>query len=169
MPEDSAGRHRSGYQTCACPFQEKLLRKRNDAARGIAKEASVADWLPNTKAHWKAVRCVECHTPEVAAGKMLSHEILNKEKAEKKCLTCHSTDSSLKTRLYRHMVKDEQQRLGFTNSVILSNSYVIGATRHPQLDKIVIGFIGLTLVGVLGHGAVRFIAALRRRNNGEKQ
>lgn len=130
---------------------------------------TIHDWLPNTKAHWKAVRCVECHTPEVAAGKMLSHEILNKEKAEKKCLTCHSTDSSLKTRLYRHMVKDEQQRLGFTNSVILSNSYVIGATRHPLLDKIVIGFIVLTLVGVLGHGVVRFIAVLRRRNNGEKQ
>lgn len=128
---------------------------------------SIHDWLPNTKAHWKAVRCVECHTPEVAAGKMLSHEILNKEKAEKKCLNCHSANSSLKTRLYRHMVKDEQQRLGFTNSVILSNSYVIGATRHPLLDKIVLGLIALTLFGVLGHGIVRFIAAQRRK--GEKQ
>lgn len=128
---------------------------------------SIHDWLPNTRAHWKAVRCVECHTPEVAAGKMLSHEILNKDKAEKKCLSCHSANSSLKTRLYRHMVKDEQLRLGFTNSVILSNSYVIGATRHPLLDQIVLGLIALTLVGVLGHGAVRFIAALRRK--GEKQ
>jgi hypothetical protein len=128
---------------------------------------SIHDWLPNARAHWKAVRCVECHTPEVAAGKMLSHEILNKDKAEKKCLSCHSANSSLKTRLYRHMVKDEQLRLGFTNSVILSNSYVIGATRHPLLDQIVLGLIALTLVGVLGHGAVRFIAALRRK--GEKQ
>jgi len=124
---------------------------------------TIHDWLPNTRAHWKSVRCIECHTPEVAEAKMLSHEILNKEKAEKKCLTCHSTNSSLKVRLYRHMVKDEQQKYGFTNSVILSNSYVIGATRHPLLDSILIGLAGLTLLGVLAHGAVRIIAAMRRK------
>lgn len=128
---------------------------------------TIHEWLPNAKAHWKAVRCIECHTPEVAEGKMLSHEILNKEKAEKKCLSCHSSDSSLKTRLYRHLVKDEQQRLGFTNSVILSNSYVIGATRHPLLDKAIIGLVLLALAGVLTHGVIRLIAALRRK--GKKQ
>ncbi|MFO1283610.1 MAG: cytochrome c3 family protein [Burkholderiales bacterium] len=124
---------------------------------------TIHDWLPNAKAHWKAVRCVECHTPEVAAGKMLSHEILDKEKAERKCLSCHSANSTLKVRLYRHLVKDEQERLGFTNSVILSNSYVIGATRHPLLDRIVVGLVLLTLIGVLVHGAIRVVAALRRR------
>lgn len=124
---------------------------------------TIHEWLPNTKAHWRAVRCIECHTPEVAEAKMLSHEILNKEKAEKKCLTCHSANSALKVRLYRHMVKDEQQKFGFTNSIILSNSYVIGATRHPLLDSIVIGLAVLTLVGVLAHGAIRMLAALRRK------
>lgn len=128
---------------------------------------TIHEWLPNARAHWKAVRCVECHTPAVAANKMLSHEILDKEKAEKKCLSCHSADSSLKTRLYRHMVKDEQQRMGFTNSVILSNSYVIGATRHPLIDKAVIGLVLLTLAGVLGHGAVRILAAIRRKGKKE--
>lgn len=123
----------------------------------------IHDWLPNARAHWKAVRCIECHTPEVAEAKMLSHEILNKEKAQKKCLACHSADSTLKVRLYRHMVKDEQQKYGFTNSVILSNSYVIGATRHPLLDAILIGLAALTLAGVLAHGAVRIVAALRRK------
>ena len=125
---------------------------------------AIHDWPPNTKAHWNAVRCVECHTPEVAAGKMLSHEILNKEKAEKKCLSCHSANSALKVRLYRHLVKDEQQRLGFTNSVILSNSYVIGATRHPLLDGALIGLVALTLVGVLAHGVIRIVAATLRRD-----
>lgn len=123
----------------------------------------IHDWLPNTKLHWNAVRCVECHTPAMAANKMLSHEILDKEKAEKKCVACHSADSSLKTRLYRHMVKDEQQKYGFTNSVILSNSYVIGATRHPLLDSILIGLVALTLIGVLVHGIVRIVFALRRK------
>jgi hypothetical protein len=124
---------------------------------------SIHEWLPNTKLHWSAVRCIECHTPEVAPAKMLSHEILNKEKAEKKCLACHSADSALRVRLYRHMVGEEQQKYGFTNSAILSNSYVIGATRNPLLDGIVIGAVLMTLVGVLGHGALRILAAIRRK------
>lgn len=139
----------------------------NEKSPGLKKKRpdidTIHEWLPNTRAHWKAVRCVECHTPAVAATKMLSHEIQNKDKAEKKCLSCHSADSSLKTRLYRHMVKDEQQRFGFTNSVILSNSYVIGATRHPVLDSVVLGLVALTLAGVLLHGAVRIVFAIRRR------
>lgn len=139
----------------------------NTKTPGLKKKRPDIDtihgWLPNTKAHWKAVRCVECHTPSVEASKMLSHEILNKEKAEKKCLACHSADSSLRTRLYRHMVKDEQQRLGFVNSAILSGSYVIGATRNPTLDKIVVGLVILTLAGVLLHGAVRIVFAIRRK------
>lgn len=143
----------------------------NEKTPGLKKKRpdidTIHEWLPNTKAHWKAVRCVECHTPAVEVTKMLSHEIQNKEKAEKKCLSCHSADSSLKTRLYRHMVKDEQQRLGFTNSVILSSSYVIGATRNPTLDIIVIGLVILTLAGVLLHGAIRVIFAIRRKGNSQ--
>lgn len=130
---------------------------------------TIHDWLPNTKLHWNAVRCVECHTPAMAANKMLSHEILNKEKAEKKCVACHSADSALRTRLYRHIVKDEQQKYGFTNSIILSNSYVIGATRHPLLDGFIMGLVLLTLVGVLGHGVVRILAAIRRQKEHNKE
>lgn len=114
-------------------------------------------WLPNTRLHWSAVRCVECHTPEVAAGQMLSHQILDKEKAEKDCLTCHSANSTLKTRLYRHLVKEEQERLGFANSVILSSSYVLGATRHPVLDTLVLGAFAAMLLGLLAHGLGRFL------------
>lgn len=143
-----------------------------DKTPGIKKPRPDIDtlhkWLPNAKAHWNAVRCVECHTPEVAAKKMLSHEILDKEKAEKKCLSCHSANSTLKVRLYRHLVKDEQQKYGFTNSVILSRSYVIGATRHPLLDNIVIGLVVLTLGGVLMHGIIRVVAALRRKGQKEQ-
>jgi len=138
-----------------------------DKTPGLKKKRpdidSIHEWLPNTKVHWKAVRCVECHTPEVKANRPLSHEILDKEKAEKNCVSCHSASSSLTTRLYRHMIKDEQQRLGFTNSVILSSSYVIGATRNPAIDNIVIWLVGLTLGGVLLHGAIRVVFALRRR------
>ena len=128
----------------------------------------IHDWLPNTRLHWKAVRCVECHTPAVAAGEMLSHEILSKTKAEKNCLSCHSTDSSLKTRLYRHLAKEEQQKYGFAHSVILTQSYVLGATRHPLLDTLVLCAFGAMILGLLAHGLGRFLTRhLRRRKDHE--
>ena len=121
---------------------------------------AIHEWLPNTRLHWQAVRCVECHTP---MAKTLSHEIVDKEKAEKKCLSCHSADSSLKTRLYRHLVKEEQQRLGFTNSIILSNSYVLGATRHPVLDTVVLAAFGAMIIALVMHGIARGVAYFLRR------
>jgi len=120
----------------------------------------IHDWLPNTRLHWKAVRCIECHTPAVAAGEMISHEILNKDKAEKKCLSCHSGNSQLKTRLYRHLVQEEQEKLGFVNSIILSNSYVLGATRNPLLDTLVLIALAAMVLGLLAHGIGRIVARL---------
>lgn len=102
-------------------------------------------WLPNTRAHWGGVRCIECHTP--VSTKMQSHELVNKDKATRDCVACHSRDTALKTRLYRHVVANEQEKFGFANSVILANSYVVGAT------------VG----GVLGHGFLRILLALLQR------
>lgn len=123
-------------------------------------------WLPNTRLHWNAVRCIECHTQ--LSGEEPSHEILNKEHAERKCVSCHSENTILTVRLYRHQAKQEQQKLGFINSAILSKNYVVGATRNPLLDTLMIGLIGLTLVGVLLHAALRVLMHfLRRRNKDE--
>ena len=124
----------------------------------------IHDWLPNARAHWKAVRCVECHTPAVAANEPLSHEIVSKDKAEKKCLSCHSANSSLNTRLYRHLVSEERQRLGFANSVILANSYVLGATRHALIDTLLMIAFGAMIVGLLAHGVGRIVARIVQRN-----
>ena len=120
-------------------------------------------WLPNNRLHWKSVRCIECHTPTVAANEPVSHEIVGRERAEKKCVACHTGDSALKVRLYRHLAKDEQQKYGFLNSVVLSNAYVIGATRNPLLDTLMIGIVALTLVGVLVHAALRLLMSFLRR------
>lgn len=176
--------------TCHDPHRMRTAEQQGDPARIVAQDNRVClgchdsdeqfaqfapekksrpliddihDWLPNTRLHWKAVRCVECHTPAVAAGEMISHQILNKDKAEKNCLSCHSASSTLKTRLYRHLVKEEQQRLGFANSVILSNSYVLGATRHPVLDTLVLGAFAVMLLGLLAHGLGRFLTRGKRR------
>ena len=128
----------------------------------------IHSWLPNTRLHWKAVRCVECHTPAVAANEPISHQILNKEKAERKCLACHSANTSLKTRLYRHLVKQEQHTLGFANSIILANSYVIGVTQHPLLDTLILIAFGSMVLALLAHGLGHFVARRfqRRKNNG---
>lgn len=119
----------------------------------------IHDWLPNTLLHWKAVRCLECHT----AAEKKPHEILGKDKAERQCTTCHSADSVLQTRLYRHQAIAEQEKLGFLNSAVLGSAYVVGATRHPLLDKAIIGMAALTVLGILGHGALRILMALWRR------
>ena len=121
-------------------------------------------WLPNARAHWKAVRCVECHTPAVAANEPLSHEILGKDQAEKKCLSCHSANSTLKSRLYRHLVGEERERLGFANSVILANSYVLGATRNALIDTLLMIAFGAMVLGLLAHGVGRIVARRRQRN-----
>lgn len=120
-------------------------------------------WLPNMQLHWQAVRCVECHTPP--DEKILSHEILDKKKAEKKCVTCHSANTALKTRLYRHLAAEEQNKFGFLNSVVLRNSYVVGATRNPTLDLVLIGLIAAIFVGVVVHGVIRLLLSLRRKRN----
>lgn len=126
----------------------------------------IHSWLPNTRLHWKSVRCIECHTP-VSEG-MQSHEIVDKTKAVKKCVTCHTVDTALNVRLYRHLAKDEQREYGFFNSIILGKSYVIGATRNVIIDNIFLALFVLTVLGVAGHGLLRYVAKrLRERKRNE--
>jgi len=122
-------------------------------------------WLPNRPLHWAAARCVECHTP--VPQKVLSHEILPAEKAERNCVACHSVNSALRVRLYRHLVEKERETVGFVNSVILNEAYVIGATRNRYLD-LAFGIATLAVVAGLGlHGLLRILAGLRRRRRHE--
>ena len=127
--------------------------------------AKIHDWLPNIQNHWDSVRCVECHTP--IPKKVLSHQIVAADKAQKNCVECHSVDSELRVRLYRHLVGEERERLGFFNSVIMNEAYVIGATRNRFLDLASFILLGLVGGGIAVHGSIRLIAAwLRRRRHG---
>lgn len=121
----------------------------------------IHSWLPNARQHWSAVRCVDCHTP---LAKMQSHEILNKDKALRDCVACHTKDSALRTRLYRHLAQQDQETYGFINAMILSESYVVGATRNRYLDNTIIALAGLTILGLIGHGLVRLWTKMARRN-----
>lgn len=126
---------------------------------------AIHDWLPNTKRHWESVRCIECHTPQATTRTLaISHEILNKDKAERDCVTCHTKDTALRTRLYRHVAESETAKFGFLNSAVMGESYVIGATRNTYLDLLGLGLVGLTFAGVVGHGVIRILIGLRRRD-----
>lgn len=92
------------------------------------------NWLPNQVAHFKNVRCIECHS-EVNDSILVSHNINPKEKAVKKCNECHAQNSLLLSSLYKYKLK-EQRKDGFFNGIILNESFVIGANRNEYLNII---------------------------------
>ncbi len=122
--------------------------------RQFPKIADTHDWLPNLERHWDHVRCIECHTPHTA---IYSHEILPKERSEKKCIACHTTNSVLMTTLYKYVSLEERERYGFVNAVIFNESYVVGSTRNKLLDRLSVIFLLATVVGIAGHGVLRLI------------
>lgn len=126
----------------------------------------IHDWLPNTRRHWESARCIDCHTPPSTHRTLaLSHEILNKDEAQKNCAVCHTLNSALRTRLYRHIAETDTRELGFVNAAFLRSSYVIGATRNTYLDALGLIMVGGTLVAVVIHGLLRIFLARRRRSS----
>ncbi|MBF0191403.1 MAG: cytochrome c3 family protein [Magnetococcales bacterium] len=119
-------------------------------------------WLPETERHWSKVRCVECHTGgDNARG---GHFILGRNHAVRACESCHSQNSILATKLYRHRTREERRSAGFLHSVVMNDAYVIGMTRNQWLDWGGIGLIVLTLAGVGAHGLARYLVARRTRH-----
>lgn len=116
-------------------------------------------WLPNGQLHQKAVRCLECHTPRPSS---VVHAIEPAAKAEKNCTACHSRNSILLTKLNKYRLGQGENKFGFVNSVVLDDSYILGMTRHPALDKLGIFAVALTISGVSAHGIGRWFS--RRRN-----
>lgn len=111
-------------------------------------------WLPNQRAHFAKVRCIECHT-QVNDEIMVAHNILPGKNAVKECVECHSTNSRLLASLYRHEQKEQRTNLGFFNGVLLENSYVIGANRNYFLNVASIVLFGLVALIILLHIGLR--------------
>lgn len=112
------------------------------------------EWLPNQELHFKNVRCVECHA-RVNDTLLVSHQILPKEKAVHRCAECHSQNSLLMASLYKYKRKQNRQEYGFLNSVILNDSFVIGANRNFYLNVISISLAILTFSGIIIHLLIR--------------
>jgi hypothetical protein len=114
------------------------------------------DWLPNHLAHFKSVRCIECHAA-FNENILVAHKILPKEQAVKKCVECHSQNSLLMASLYKHQVKEKREKQGYLNAAILTETYVIGANRNKFLNIASIAIFGLTVIGVAIHAVLRKI------------
>lgn len=127
---------------------------------------SAHSWLPNTRFHWQSVRCVDCHAARSEEAHHLPHDIGKKDKAEHNCVACHSQTTVLRNRLYRHLAEKERAgNAGFINAYILSDAYVVGATRNVWLDKASFVILGLTVAALAVHALGRILTSTRRRKN----
>ena len=120
------------------------------------KLVEVHDWLPNQALHFQHVRCIECHT-EVVDSLMVSHNILGKDQAVKKCVECHSADSRLKASLYKYENLQKRSESGGLSNVLTNSSYIIGTHQSPFLKLLSILIFLATLAGVIIHTIFRIL------------
>jgi Class III cytochrome C family len=116
-------------------------------------------WLPSAELHWRAIRCVECHT---AHTETFTHKILAQDKSEQRCVSCHRRDTILLTTLFKHQAETEISRLGFANAAIFGEVYMIGVTRNIYLDRLALIIFGATLLALIGHGGLRWLSSRQR-------
>jgi hypothetical protein len=113
------------------------------------------DWLPNQKLHFQSVRCIECHTKKINDSTLVSHDILPKKDAVKRCEECHSTNSILMASLYRYKIKEIRSTQGFLKSIVTNDSSVIGANRNFFLNVISVIIASLVILGIIVHTLLR--------------
>ncbi len=113
-------------------------------------------WLPNQAAHFRSVRCIECHT-SLSDSVLVAHHVQTKDLAVRNCIECHSSSSILMGSLYKHQAIESRGKLGFVNAVILNEAYVIGANRNKVLSFAGVMIFLLTLGGISVHIVARII------------
>lgn len=155
------------------PSVAEAIRVANDAclachAKAKEGQATAADagtalaakhtWIPNWRKHAESARCVECHTP---GREDTVHYVMSARSAQRDCVECHSRDSLLVSKLYRH-VAQEQRKAGFLNAVIVNDTYLIGATKNDLLDSLSVRLFGIALSLIGLHAAARIVMRMRR-------
>jgi len=111
------------------------------------------DWLPNQAAHFAGVRCIECHT-EINDTILIAHKILPKTEAVQLCTECHSKDTRLMHTLYKFQSLEERKG-GFVNSIMINDTYVIGANQNVWLNRLSLLAFGATLLVIAFHAYLR--------------
>jgi NAD-dependent SIR2 family protein deacetylase len=120
------------------------------------KLVQIHSWLPNQELHFKNVRCIECHT-EVLDSLKVSHNILPKTKALRKCVECHSSNSRLQASLYKYQNLQKRTENGAIKMVLANESYIIGSHQIPHLKIASIIIFILTVIGIIIHSTFRII------------
>jgi len=110
------------------------------------------DWLPNQANHFQNVRCIECHA-KVNDSLLVSHQILPKSQAVKKCAECHSANSRLKASLYKLKLSDP----GLFSDRNIGDAVLIGSPRSTTVDLLGNLLIILTAAGLVFHMTMRII------------
>ena len=122
----------------------------------IPTVVDIHEWLPNQELHFKHVRCIECHTP-TEDDLMVSHNILSKEQAVRRCAECHSSNSLLKASLYKYQNLQERAEDGSVLGALTNESYVIGTHQIPILKTISLIIFFAAIGGIIIHGIFRII------------
>jgi hypothetical protein len=122
-------------------------------------------WLPERERHWEQVRCLDCHTPVRADEGPVSHEVRQATQANRDCVGCHSRESRLLERLYRYRSGEDLATRGWINLAVFNEAYVVGMSRSDTLDRLGLGVLGLTILGLAGHAFGRYRAYRRSREN----
>jgi hypothetical protein len=133
----------------ACHADEKLMSK-----YGISTFNKAHEWLPSLGKHNETVRCVDCHSSYTPPN--LSHNLLPPEKTIKKCEECHSKNSVLMSKLYKHEKTQSRKKYGFINGTLLSDAYVVGTTRNLFLDSFSVIAFFVILIGIGFHAFMRW-------------
>ncbi len=132
-----------------CHIDKTMMDKYN-----VSTVQEAHDWLPKMSIHWETVRCIDCHSS--FSPPHMSHDILPPEKTVQKCEECHSKNSILMTKLYKHEKEKSREKFGFINGTILSDAYVVGTTRNLILDTGFILLLGITVIFILLHSFLRW-------------
>ena len=120
------------------------------------KLIEVHNWLPNQELHFQHIRYIEYHT-EVANSLMVSHNILSKSKAVKKCAECHNINSRLKASLYKYSNFQKRNNSSSFKSILSNNSYIIKSQQFPFLKMLSLVIFSLTVTVMLIHLVFRYL------------
>lgn len=132
-----------------CHGDETLMAKYN-----ILPFSKAHEWLPELEKHNETVRCIDCHSSYAPPN--LSHNLLPPDKTIKKCEECHSKNSVLMTKLYKHEKEQSREKYGFINGTLLSDAYVVGTTRNVFLDSFAILAFAVVIIGIFFHSLMRW-------------
>jgi len=156
---------------CHDPHKDKITIRNNDNIAGVisddnttclschkdaGSDSEMHIWLPETEKHFGGVRCIDCHT-KINMDLPVAHLVLPKEDAVRKCSQCHSNNSLLLATLYKNQYDGDGVKEVLFNSVVMKDTYVIGANRSNKLNHICLSLLGLTFCGILIHMIPRLL------------